>query len=75
MNNQQMIRVLVLEGESRLAKDCYLIKELKIENLTPKPAGQVRVCLEFNIDSHNVLTVSLSEQGSDQNQVFSQIDL
>ena len=45
-----MIRVLVLEGESRLAKDCHMVQELRIGNLTPKRAGQVEVTLEFKID-------------------------
>lgn len=49
-DNQDMIRVLVLEGESRLAKDCYMVKELRIGNLTPKRAGRIEVTLEFKID-------------------------
>ena len=40
----------MLEGESRLAEDCHMVKELRIENLTPKRAGHVEVTLEFRID-------------------------
>ena len=74
-DNQDMIRVLVLEGESRLAKDCHMVKEVRIGNLTPQRAGQVEVTLKFKIDENNLLKVSLSETGNPRNTVIKQIDL
>ena len=57
--------MLVLEGESRLARDNFLVKELRIRNLRRAPAGQVRVALTYKIDEDNQFSVKIEEVGNE----------
>ena len=65
----------MLEGESRLAEDNYLLAELRIENLRPAPAGEVKVKLKFKINEKNDFFITLQEQGNEANAVLQKIDL
>jgi molecular chaperone DnaK len=56
-DQQTDVRIAVYQGESRMADDNELLGEFIMEGLTPKPRGQVRVRVTFEIDNDGIVHV------------------
>jgi molecular chaperone DnaK len=56
-DNQEQVRISVYQGESRMADDNELLGEFVLEGLAPKPRGQVRVKVTFEIDNDGIVHV------------------
>ena len=54
---QTEVRISVYQGESRMADDNELLGEFVLEGLAPKPRGQVRVRVSFEIDNDGIVHV------------------
>lgn len=59
-NNQRIIKVKIYEGEDKLVKNNLFIREILIDNLPPKPIGELKFELEFKIDENNILSVLIN---------------
>jgi molecular chaperone DnaK (HSP70) len=55
------MQVKIWEGERFLAKDNHFLGELKIKGLPPKPKTEVKIDVEFEIDSDGILKVLVTE--------------
>ena len=64
-DNQSFITILVLEGEGTRSKDNFLVGQIEIKNLTPKPAGQVEIECTFRVDGDGILETTVVELGKD----------
>ena len=56
-DRQTEVRIAVFQGESRLAADNELLGEFILEGITPKPRGEVRVRVSFEIDNDGIVHV------------------
>jgi molecular chaperone DnaK len=56
-DNQTEVRVVVYQGESRLAADNELLGEFVLDGLPPLQRGQVRVRITFEIDADGIVHV------------------
>lgn len=72
-DNQSVIRIDVLQGESVLAKENLLLGELDID-VPRKPRGEVSVDVRFSYDINGLLEVDISNEQLDIqiNRVFRQ---
>ncbi|KAL0216485.1 hypothetical protein P9112_008669 [Eukaryota sp. TZLM1-RC] len=61
-DNQKEISVKVLEGEKRLVSENLLLAEFVFE-IDPKPAGQSKIVVVFEVDSNGILQVTASADG------------
>jgi molecular chaperone DnaK len=56
-DDQAEVRISVYQGESRMADDNELLGEFVLEGLPPRPRGQVRVRVTFEIDNDGIVHV------------------
>lgn len=56
-DGQQIVRVRVAQGESRLFSENLLLGELELTGLRPAPRGQLRISVTFGLDSDGILHV------------------
>jgi molecular chaperone DnaK (HSP70) len=56
-DGQQVVRVRVAQGESRLFAENLLLGELELTGLRPAPRGQLRISVTFGLDSDGILHV------------------
>lgn len=59
LENQKVINVEILQGESRLSKDNIYLGELNI-SLPPKPAGEEAVDVRYTYDINGILEVEVT---------------
>ncbi|MBM4390468.1 MAG: Hsp70 family protein [Deltaproteobacteria bacterium] len=57
LDSQTEVRIAVFQGESRMAADNELLGEFVLEGLTPRPRGQVKVRVTFEIDNDGIVHV------------------
>jgi molecular chaperone DnaK len=57
-NNQDMVTVTVLQGESAVAGDNKLLGMFNLTGITPAPAGTPRIEVTFEIDTDGIVNVS-----------------
>ncbi|CAL8101644.1 unnamed protein product [Calicophoron daubneyi] len=61
-NDQTNVLITMYEGENELARDNRKLGEFRLIGITPRPKGQVRIEVEFNVDENGVLHVGAREQ-------------
>ena len=59
---QTRVSLKIYEGEKKYVKYNHLLKETKIEGLSPKPKGQTKISVEFKIDVNGILFVKAVEE-------------
>eukprot|EP00438_Fugacium_kawagutii_P009975 Skav234394 [mRNA] locus=scaffold873:108640:116209:- [translate_table: standard] len=61
---QESFWIQVLEGELPVAKDNYVVGELRLDGLRPALGNRILVEVEFDIDANGILHVKASDLGS-----------
>ena len=64
-NNQKSMSIDIFEGEKKYIKYNHLLKKSNIDNLTPRPKGQTKVEMKFDIDVNGILNVEARELSND----------
>ena len=67
-DNQDAIKITILQGERDLAKDCRTLASFELGNIPRLPAGVPDIVVTFFIDADGILTVSAEEQLTKQKQ-------
>lgn len=57
-DNQKFLKINIFEGEDKYVKNNLLIKEILIDNIVPKPAGEIHLKITMSVDINNILTVN-----------------
>ena len=60
-DNQKSMSIDIFEGEKKYIKYNHLLKKSNIDNLTPRPKGQTKVEMKFDIDVNGILNVEARE--------------
>ena len=71
-DNQKTVAIDIYEGEKKYVKYNHILKKTKLEGLTPRPAGQVKIKVNFFVDVNGILTVNGTEEdpeGKKNNQI------
>jgi molecular chaperone DnaK len=68
IDNQDMVRVHVLQGERELAKDNKSLAVFELVGIPPAPRGIPQIAVAFEIDSNGIVSVSAKDLGSGQEQ-------
>ncbi|XP_074270826.1 heat shock cognate 70 kDa protein-like [Silene latifolia] len=63
-DNQETSLFSVYEGERFIAKDNHLLGEFRLYNLPPRPKGECKFDVCFEIDANGILTVSANLIGT-----------
>ena len=66
-DNQKSMSIDIFEGEKKYIKYNHLLKKSNIDNLTPRPKGQTKVEMKFDIDVNGILNVEARELSNDNN--------
>ena len=61
-NNQKSVSINIYEGEEKYVKYNHLLKEASLDLISQKPAGKVKITVNFFIDVNGILTVTGTEQ-------------
>ena len=61
VDNQTEVLLKIYEGEKKYVKYNHLLKEIRIEGLSPKPKGETKISVEFKIDSNGILYIKAIE--------------
>ena len=64
-DNQKSVSIDIFEGEKKYIKYNHLLKKSNIDNLTPRPKGQTKVEMKFDIDVNGILNVEARELSND----------
>ena len=64
-DNQKSMSIDIFEGEKKYIKYNHLLKKSNIDNLTPRPKGQTKVEMKFDIDVNGILNVEARELSND----------
>ena len=65
-DNQEVVTIDVLQGESERASDNKLLGMFHLTGIPPAARGQARVQVSFEIDTDGIVSVSAKDQKSDQ---------
>lgn len=68
VDNQDMVRVHVLQGERDLAKDNKSLAVFELVGIPPAPRGVPQIEVSFEIDSNGIVSVSAKDLGSGTEQ-------
>jgi len=68
VDNQDMVRVHVLQGERDLAKDNKSLAVFELVGIPPAPRGVPQIEVSFEIDSNGIVSVSAKDLGSGMEQ-------
>jgi molecular chaperone DnaK len=60
-DRQTMVCVNVAQGESRRFHENTFLGQCELTGLTPKPRGEVRIAVTFEIDADGILNVSATD--------------
>jgi molecular chaperone DnaK len=63
IDNQDMVRVHVLQGERELAKDNKSLAVFELVGIPPAPRGIPQIAVAFEIDSNGIVSVSAKDLG------------
>jgi molecular chaperone HscA len=67
-DNQNGIKVHVVQGESNEVAKCRSLARLELKNLPALPAGVLRVVVSFQVDADGILTVKAKDLMTNQMQ-------
>ncbi len=65
---QQIVRIRVCQGESRRLADNTVLGDLVLEGLEPRPRGETKIEVTFQIDSSGILHVRARDSATGQEQ-------
>ncbi len=71
-DNQEAVKIRVLQGNAALAKDCELLAEFTFTGFRKVPRGEVKIQTKFEIDTDGIVHLTATELGT-QRQVTTQI--
>ncbi len=61
---QELVRINILEGESRLASESRPLGELLLVDLPPQPRGTIHIDVSFEINTDGMLSVTARDRDS-----------
>jgi molecular chaperone DnaK len=67
-DNQDMVRVHVLQGERQMAGDNKSLGRLELHGLPPAPRGLPEIQVSFEIDANGIMNVSAKDLGTGKRQ-------
>ncbi len=68
LDNQNLVRIRVLQGERELAADNKLLGCFELVGIPPAPRGVPQIEVAFDIDADGILSVSAKDQGTGREQ-------
>jgi molecular chaperone HscA len=69
-DNQNAIKIHILQGEREKVADCLSIGEFVLKNLPPKPAGAIKIKVTFSLDANGLLNVNAEHESNAQSLVI-----
>ncbi len=69
-DNQTSVKILVLQGESQLAKENELLGEFILTGLRPAPKAEVEIEVTFDINADGIVSVSAKDLETGQEQAI-----
>ena len=67
-DGQTEVTIHVLQGEREFANDNRTLGRFNLEGISPAPAGQPQIEVEFAIDANGILNVAATDKGSGKTQ-------
>ena len=64
VDNQDMIRISIYEGERPLVKDNHLLGTFDLTGIKKLPKGKAQIEVTFDIDDNGILSVTASDKDS-----------
>ncbi len=68
LDNQNLVRIRVLQGERELARDNQLLGCFELVGIPPAPRGVPQIEVSFDIDADGILSVSAKDLGTGREQ-------
>ena len=68
MDNQDMVRVHVLQGEREMAEDNKSLGRLELHGLPPAPRGVPEIHVSFELDANGIMHVNAKDLGTGKAQ-------
>jgi molecular chaperone DnaK len=65
-DEQKIVEIEVFQGENAIAEENVPLGSFRVENLPPKPAGDIQIEVHFDFDLNGILTVTTTEKGKGQ---------
>ena len=65
-DDQTGMNIVVLQGEESKARANKVLGEYTMSGLTPRPRGQTKIDIQFDIDSDGIIHISAKEQNTDK---------
>ncbi|MEM9214181.1 MAG: Hsp70 family protein [Cyanobacteria bacterium P01_F01_bin.150] len=62
-DNQATVMIEVFQGENAIANENVPLGEFKVEDLPRRPAGSLKIEVNFDFDLNGILTVTATEKG------------
>lgn len=69
-DGQSAISIAVVQGESELKSNCIELARFIFDDLTPMPAGTIKIKISFHVDVNGILIVSATENIENKNIKF-----
>lgn len=73
-NNQTRVVIKIYQGDNPSIKYNTLIGKFDIDNLPPKPKGEIKISLELVINKNNLLVVKIYEPNTNTNKTYNIAD-
>ena len=73
-DNQTSASIEIYEGEKKYVKYNHILGKLLLNNLPPRPKGEVKIKVKFFIDANGILNVTASELSKDQKEEIKSIE-
>ena len=65
-DDQTGMNIVVLQGVESRARANKVLGEYTMSGLTPRPRGQTKIDIQFDIDSDGIIHISAKEQNTDR---------
>lgn len=69
-DSQEVVEIEIFQGEHEMAEENVPLGSYKVEGLPPRPAGSVKIEVNFNFDLNGILTVTTTEKGKGTQGTF-----